>query len=88
MKKKPTKPMSRHDMAVRLCEGGEVYFQGHWLKAIAVPEGENPCELCRMDCLCHFAMINLCAACDDYDRRKHLLYFAYEQPPLVADSAR
>lgn len=88
MATKTTKQMSRHDMAVRLCEGGEVFFQGYWLKAIAVPEEENPCELCRMDCICRMEMTDLCAECDGYGRCKHLLYFANEKPPLVADSAR
>ena len=78
--------MSLHDMAVRLCEGGEVFFMGYWLKAIKVPNGENPCELCRMDCICHMEMIDLCAECDGYGRCGHLLYFANEKPPLVADS--
>lgn len=78
--------MSRHDMAVRLCEGGEVFFQGYWLKAIAVPEPEIPCYLCRMDSICHEEMTDLCAECDAYGRRGYLLYFANEKPPLVADS--
>lgn len=80
--------MSRHDMAVRLHEGGEVFFQGYWLKAIAVPEEENACELCEMDCICHMEMTDLCAEYDAYGRCKHLLYFANEKPPLVADSVR
>lgn len=88
MAKKTTKQMSRHDMAVRLHEGGEVFFQGYWLKAIAVPEEENPCELCEMDCICRMEMTDLCAECDGYGRCKHLLYFANEKPPIVADSAR
>lgn len=86
MAKKRTKRMSLHDMAVRLCEGGVVEFNSLFLKAITVPDEVNACDACRMDCLCHDAMINLCSACDDYDRRKHLLYLANEKPPLVADS--
>lgn len=88
MATKTTKPMSFHEMAVRLHEGGEVFFQGYWLKAIAVPEEENPCELCRMDCICHMEMTDLCAECDAYGRCGHLLYFANEKPPIVADSVR
>ena len=88
MAKKTTKPMSRHDMAVRLCEGGEVFFQGYWLKAITVPKGENECELCRMGSICRMEMTDLCAECDAYERCGHLLYFANEEPPIVADSAR
>ena len=88
MAKKTTKRMTLHDMAVRLCEGGEVFFQGYGLKAMVVPHEVNACDVCHMDCICHDAMINLCSACDDYDRRKHLLYLANEEPPLVADSAR
>lgn len=88
MAKKTTKQMKLHDMAVRLCEGGEVFFQGYWLKAIAVPDGERSCEYCRMDCICHNNITDLCIACDDYDGKRHLLYFANEKPPLVDDSAR
>lgn len=88
MAKKRTKQMSLHDMAVRLCEGGEVFFQGYWLKSATVPIEVNECDVCPMDRICNFAMINLCSACDNYDRRNHLLYFANEKPPLVADSAR
>lgn len=86
MAKKKTKQMSLHDMAVRLCEGGVVEFNSLFLKAMVVPYEMNECDVCRMDCLCHDAIINLCSACNDYDRRKHLLYLANEQPPLMADS--
>lgn len=88
MGKKTKKRMTLHDMAVRLCEGGTVEYDSLFLKAMVVPNEVNACDVCRMDCLCHDAMDNLCSECDDYDRRKHLLYLAGEQPPLVADSAR
>lgn len=88
MVKKTTKPMSCHDMAVRLHEGGEVFFQGYWLKAIAVPEEINPCVECRLELMCRMEMTNLCAECDAYGRCKHMLYPANEEPPIVADSAR
>ena len=87
MARKTKKQMSLHDMAVRLCEGSVVEFNSLFLKATTVPYEVNACDACRMDCLCHDAIINLCSACDDYDRRKHLLYLANEKPPLVADSA-
>lgn len=80
--------MIRHDDAVRLCEGGTVLFQGNFIKAMAVPDGERSCEYCRMDCMCHGEITELCIACDDYDGKRHLLYFANEEPPIVADSAR
>lgn len=86
MKKKTTKQMSFHEMAVRLCEGGEVFFEGYWLKAIVVPEDINPCDLCRMDCVCQMELITICAECDGYERCKHLLYFANGEPPIVTDS--
>lgn len=88
MAKKRTKRMSLHDMAVRLCEGGVVEYNSLFLKATTVPDEEIACDVCRMDCLCHGNMIDLCSACDDYDRRKHLLYLANEKPPIMADSAR
>lgn len=88
MAKKTTKQKTLHDMAVRLCEGGTVEFYSLFLKAITVPNEVDACNVCRLDYLCHSEMIDLCSACDDYDRRKHLLYLANEQPPIVADSAR
>lgn len=86
MKQKTTKQMSFHEMAVRLCEGGEVFFGGFWMKVIKVPEDRNPCELCRMDCVCQMELATICAECDGYERCKHLLYFANEEPPIVTDS--
>lgn len=88
MATKATKPMSRHDMAVRLCEGGEVFFMGHWLKSTTIPDEFDPCEACEMDCLCHMEMTDLCAECDAYDKRKHILYLANKQPPFVVNIAR
>lgn len=88
MAKKKTKKMRLHDMAVRLCEGGTVEFNSLFLKATTVPNEVYACDACRMDCLCRAEMIELCSACDDYDRQKHLLYLANENPPIMADSAR
>lgn len=78
--------MSLQDMAVRLCEGDIVEFDSLFLKATTVPDEEDACYICRMDCLCNEEIDNLCSACDDYDRRKHLLYLANEKPPMMADS--
>lgn len=72
------KKMTKHDMAVRLCEGGVVDFGGYALKAKDVGREENPCYLCSMDCVCNMEMCDLCAECDDLTRTKHILLFNNE----------
>lgn len=81
MAKKTTRQMSLHEMAVRLCEGGEVFFMGYWLKAKELPNDVFPCEECKMDCICHLGepLCDLCHECDEYTNTPHLLYFACER---------
>lgn len=64
---------SLHGLAVRLCQGGVVEFEGHFLRANALPEDFDPCDYCDMDCLCHQSMASLCCECDNYDHRNHRL---------------
>lgn len=73
--------MSLHDKAVRLCEGGHVWIQGHYVGAKELPKDVFPCEECKMDSLCHFGdpMFNLCHECDEYTNTPHLLHFACER---------
>lgn len=68
--------MTLHEMAVRLCEGGSVYYGGYFIKAKVVDEETDPCIKCRMDCVCHYDMATLCHECDEYNRKKHILMFA------------
>lgn len=88
MATKTTKQMSLHDMAVRLCEGGIVECSGHFLRAIDVALELHPCYLCSMDSACNQEICDLCFECDEITSSGHILCFANEEPPIVADSAR
>lgn len=63
-----------HALAVKLCEGQPVFFQGHSIRARVIPQNYWACYFCDMDCLCNEDMRDLCLECDDYDRKKHILY--------------
>ena len=65
------KELSLHDKAVRLCEGGVVEFQGHFLRAGDYYGDDNPCYYCNMT--------DLCAECDDLTDTKHILILANKQ---------
>lgn len=67
---------SLHEKAVRLAEGGIVEIAGHFVRAIDVVAGENPCYLCEMDSACNMEMVDLCAEVDGYTRSAHILKFA------------
>ena len=73
--------MSLHDMAVRLCEGGHVWIDGHYVGAKELPNDVWPCEECKMDSVCDLGepMCDLCHECDWYTNTPHLLYFANER---------
>lgn len=71
------KELSKHEMAVRLCEGGIVVYQGFAIAAEEIPEDECACMICQMDCVCNMEMMDLCAECDCYNRKKHYLKFAF-----------
>ena len=68
-----------HEKAVRLAEGGIVEIDGHFVRAIDVQAGVNPCELCDMDSACNMNMVDLCAEVDGYTRSAHILKFAYKK---------
>lgn len=67
------KVVSLHEMAVRLCEGGTVWFECHSLRAVEVTDTDNPCFDCTMDCLCNFKMIELCAECEKLTGKRYRL---------------
>lgn len=66
-----------HALAVKLCEGDIVQFNGHFIMAKEV-DG-NPCYECQMDSICDMAMTDLCAECDGYSHTKHYLQLANER---------
>lgn len=72
------KKISIHELAVKLCEGQAVYFRGHFIRARVIPDNYWSCYNCSMDCLCHKDMQDLCLECDNYDRKKHILYLCCE----------
>lgn len=57
---------SIHEKAIRLIEGGIVEVDGHCVKLVKLPEIDNPCFCCNMDCLCQSAneMCDVCEECD------------------------
>lgn len=65
-----------HQKAVRLCEGGSVWVNSLCVRAKRVPDYVNACEVCEMDSACNKEMCDVCAECDGYERKKHILYFA------------
>lgn len=73
------KENSLHALAVRLCEGGVVWFQNHQIRAIECPGADNPCMLCDMDSECRMAMTDLCAECECITGKRYLLKLV-EQP--------
>lgn len=77
MKKK--KVPTLHDLAVRLAEGGIVEIAGHFVRAVNIPDAENPCIHCEMDSACRAEMSDLCAELDALTQSNNLLKFAYKK---------
>lgn len=71
------KEASLHDLAVRLCEGGVVWFEGHSLRAVKVTGEVFSCDLCDLDSICNVRIQQLCAECDGYSQSEHVLKLAY-----------
>lgn len=67
-----------HAKAIRLCEGGIVEVDGHFVKAEVVDESVCACDVCEMDSVCRMDMTDLCGECDAYERKSHILKFAYQ----------
>lgn len=55
-----------HDKAIRLVEGGVVKVDGLSVRAVRINVMHDTCDLCEMDCLCHFGteMLDVCKECD------------------------
>lgn len=67
------KAKSLHDLAVRLCEGGTVWYEGHSLVAIEIPPEMDVCNCCHLDSICNPNIRELCIECDSYDGKVHVL---------------
>lgn len=80
MKKK--KEVSLHALAVRLCEGGVVWFQSHQIRAIECFYDDNPCTVCTMDSECRMSMTDLCAECESITGKRYCLKIV-ERPRRV-----
>lgn len=78
-KTKKTKVPTLHDLAVRLCEGGQVEFIGLSIKAKDALDPADPCLECQMDSICCMEMTDLCAECDGYHHHAHILVLANEK---------
>lgn len=67
------KANSLHDLAVRLCEGGTVWYEGHSLVAKVIPAVSDVCNCCHLDSICNPNIRELCMECDSYDGKIHYL---------------
>lgn len=67
------KRKSLHDLAVRLCEGAPVWFEGHSLVAITLPDWADACNECHLDSICNQNIEELCVECDALVRKNHCL---------------
>ena len=67
------KKNSLHDLAVRLCEGGVVWYEGHSLVAIELQDDDDACLMCHMDSICNHNISELCRECDLLVDKKHCL---------------
>lgn len=70
---KQKKKMTLHDYAVRLCEGGQIWFNQHSIRTeIALGECDT-CMLCKMDCICNEDFQELCIECESITHKPHIL---------------
>lgn len=74
-----TKIKKKHDIVVRLCEGGIENIDGHALEAVEIPNGFDACHECEMDSACSEQIKEICIACDEYKLVNHILRFAHKK---------
>ena len=67
------KVKSLHDLAVRLCEGGVVWFEGLSIVAKELSDGDDACRVCNLDCICNEPLKELCVKCDSLVGKCHYL---------------
>ena len=71
MKKKNDNPLSVHDKAVRLLEGGSVEIDSNWFR-LATAEGDSDaCFECELDSICGWDHVVVCAEVDFIHRCKN-----------------
>ena len=63
-----------HALAVKLCEGQSVFFEGHIIRARVIPFEDWTCYWCSMSDICNGRIYALCEECDAYEHKKHRLY--------------
>lgn len=68
--------MSIHAKAVRLCQGGIVEIDGHFVRAVRYVGNDLPCYECEMDSICQGDMELVCAECDCTTGLKYILKLA------------
>lgn len=70
MKKKNDKPLSAHDKAIRLLEGGSVEIDSNWFRLATVNGKIDACNECKLDSICRINHGFVCMEVDDIDRDK------------------
>ena len=63
MKKKKTKEITIHEVAIALCERRNVWFNNHTVRLVHIEYCDNPCQICEMDSICDMDMVDLCGEC-------------------------
>ena len=68
-----------HEKAIRLLEGGIVDVDGHNVKLGKCASNEEACDLCEMDCLCHFGSEKweVCTECNVISNRSCYLILTH-----------
>ncbi len=70
---KTRRRLTLHEKAIQLCEGGIVEINGLCLRASTIKEGFNSCQDCCMGSACDEDISKLCAECDQYNHKNHIL---------------
>lgn len=73
MAKKIQLPITVHEKALRLIEGGIVACNGLPVRAIDFMGAGIACNYCEMDSACNIEMTELCAECDMITHTRHYL---------------
>lgn len=76
---KSKRNMSIHDMAVRLCEGGTAWIDGHCLVAVECEPDVRGCDVCKLDSACSMKIAVLCGECEVLTDKHYHLDFAYNR---------
>ena len=70
------KKLTVHDKAIRLAEGGFVEIDGHVVAAKLTPDDLLSCDICKMDCICHAEMAEVCEEIGFIKQMDHYLVLA------------